>query len=112
MRYAHTNIAARDWKKLSDFYIKASWEEIINPGKHPEESHIPMISSLFIFKRHYVVFLNLLDYQKKELTKMRSFCLVFKSNGELMNQWTVDSALRFFTLSRQGYLLGTKSDEI
>ena len=21
MRYAHTNIAARDWKKLSDFYI-------------------------------------------------------------------------------------------
>jgi len=22
MRYAHTNIAARDWKKLSDFYIK------------------------------------------------------------------------------------------
>jgi catechol 2,3-dioxygenase-like lactoylglutathione lyase family enzyme len=22
MRYAHTNIAARDWKKLSDFYIR------------------------------------------------------------------------------------------
>ncbi|MBT7259817.1 MAG: VOC family protein [Desulfobacula sp.] len=22
MRYAHTNIASRDWKKLSDFYIK------------------------------------------------------------------------------------------
>ena len=23
MRYAHTNIAAKDWEKLSDFYIRA-----------------------------------------------------------------------------------------
>ena len=35
MRFAHTNIAAKDWKRLSDFYIK-----VFNCKKKPPERYL------------------------------------------------------------------------
>jgi len=34
MRFAHTNIAAKDWKRLSDFYIKVFNCEKIHPERN------------------------------------------------------------------------------
>jgi len=97
--------------KISDFYINASWQDIANPKKFPAKRFIPTVDSLFIHKGHYVVFLSLRDYNKKEQVRSRSFCLIFVPGGKLKHRFQIDSNLRALSLSPEGFLLATKSDE-
>lgn len=97
--------------KISRFYIEASWEEIIDLNKYPNETHALRIDSLFIFKRHYIVFLVFEDYQKKELVNEHRICLVFNPQGKLHGSLKISDKLRIFSISKDGYVLASRSDE-
>jgi hypothetical protein len=97
--------------RISKFYIDASWQDIANPLKSPAKRFIPTVDSLFIHKEQYVVFLSLRDYKKKEQVRSQSFCLVFAPGGELKHRFPIDSNLRVLSISPEGFLMATKSEE-
>lgn len=97
--------------KISRFYLTASAKDLRDLRKYPDEFHIPVVNALGFYKDHYVVFLNLQDYKKNKLDKVRVFCLIFNSKGKLVKRFPVDDSLRVFCISNNGVILASKPDE-
>jgi len=97
--------------KFSRFFIDATSEAIMDPKRYPEKTFSPYIYSQFIHDDCFVVFLWLQEFSKKELINNTSYCLVFDKNGKIVDKLEVDSQMKFFCISKDGYLLGSKPDE-
>ncbi|MCP4221659.1 MAG: hypothetical protein GY765_43945 [bacterium] len=97
--------------KLSDFYLKASLADIMDISKYPKEAHIPVVSTICFHKEHYIVTFFLVDYEKKDVIKSRSFFLVLDKNGKPIKRITVDPTFRLFSITPDGYVLSAKMDE-
>ncbi len=95
--------------KFPLFFLTASIEELRNPNKWPDR-YSPRLDSVFIYKNHYIAFLSLHDYVKKELVNNRSFCLIFNREGILKHRFPLKRGLRIFDMC-SGYFLGTVNDE-
>lgn len=97
--------------KLSDFYLKASWKEIADPAKIPKEEFIPMVQSVYIFKKHYVAFFSLNHLKKKQIISSRKFCVIFDLTGKVVQRLKIDDGLKVLSLSWEGYVLAAQNDE-
>ena len=81
------------------YYLKS-------PKKHPDVSHGILISSLFIYKDKFIVFPILIKYKKQYPSHSRYLCLVFDKDGKLQDQLELQGHMKFYYISKDGYLLG------
>jgi len=97
--------------RFSQFLLDATIQDIANPLKYPKERFQPGIYSLFVYRNHYIVNLWLEKFQRDQLVERRCLCLVFNHDGKLKGEIEVKEAMRFFSISPEGYLLAGAFDE-
>jgi len=95
--------------KFSDFFFKASIEKMRNPDLWPDR-YEPLLDSICIYNNHYLAFLKLCSYKKKEMIENQNYCLIFNTDGVLEDIFPIDNKLRMIRYSN-GYFLGTGNDE-
>jgi len=95
-----------------DFYVNfKSFADIRDKSRYPSRSYVPMIPSLFIHKDHYIASLRLQDFEKKKIVSETSYLLIFDKEGKLKDRIALDNDLGIFSISKDGYVFGSKGDE-
>lgn len=96
-----------------DLLIKTkTLSNIRNPANYPKKYYRPYIFGLHFYRGHYLAQLWLEDYKrKKELVKRTMLLLIFNPEGTLKDEIPLEDGLRFFSISKDGYVLASKLDE-
>jgi len=98
--------------QFNDFYINIkSLAEMRDETKFPSKSFVPYVLALFIHKDHYIVQLRLVEFNKKKQIASSFQLLIFDKEGKLKDKLELEHNLKTFTISPEGYVLGTISDE-
>jgi len=82
------------------------------PLKYPQKKvYYLTLSSLFIYKNYYLVFINyyMADKGRGEIEKNKY--LVFDHQGKLLADKELKQRLKFFNLTYDGYLIGINPDD-
>lgn len=81
-----------------------------HPPKYPSKSYYAGIDSLFIYKDSYIFFVVQLGLEKKAVVKDEYMCFIVDRVGNLKYKFKLSKRLRFFYISKEGYLLGKDFD--
>ena len=67
-----------------------------------------IINSMFFYKNKYLVFINLIRVETGlKSTIDKNLCFVLNKKGELLEKIKLSEGLKFFSLTQDGYILGT-----
>jgi hypothetical protein len=100
--------------KKFDYKLDAKFKfpvhRLTYPVKHPDEFHQIIVDSVFYFQKHFIVSLVKLHYKKGKPAGTENSLLIFDSNGTLTATLPVESGLKVFYISKDGYLLAKNYD--
>ena len=79
-------------------------------GKNrPKEFQALILHSIFVHKGNYIVFLSKTKYKGRELDA-DNYCLIIdQKTKQLKHKLSIPKFLEFYSISEEGYLLGTKN---
>lgn len=78
-------------------------------GKFPPVSYVPRVTSVIIYKNHYIIFVKKIKYKKRYPVDQESFCLIYNEiTHAFEHRFPVEKYLTGLFISKEGYLLASK----